>query len=104
MGFVTAPSMAVARQLAHGLVEGKLAACVNLVPGLESIYVWQGKLAQEPEVLLIIKTTQGCWPALQDWVAQNHPYEVPEVIQVPIQAGLPAYLTWVQTSVELAKA
>jgi periplasmic divalent cation tolerance protein len=91
----TAPDLASARGLADALVGEGLAACVNLVPGLQSIYRWQGQVERNDEVLLLIKTTRTCLPALQDRIVALHPYELPEVLAVESAGGLPAYLDWV---------
>lgn len=72
-----------------------LAACVNLLPGMHSVYRWQGQVERADEVLLLAKTTAAREPALRQRIASLHPYELPEVIAVGIQAGLPAYLDWV---------
>ena len=91
----TAPDLASARGLADALVGEGLAACVNLVPGLQSIYRWQGQVERNDEVLLLIKTTRTCLSALQDRIVALHPYELPEVLAVESAGGLPAYLDWV---------
>ena len=96
--YCTCPDHEVAVQLANTLVDEALAACINIVPGLTSIYHWQGKREMGSEELLIIKTTSEQYPGLQTRIEELHPYELPEVIAVPIQAGLPAYLNWVNKS------
>lgn len=88
----------MALQLANTLIDEKLAACINIVPGLTSIYRWQGKRETGTEELLMIKSTQDNYPVLESRIKELHPYELPEVIAVPIQAGLPAYLNWVNES------
>ncbi|MDQ2069634.1 divalent-cation tolerance protein CutA [Natronospira bacteriovora] len=93
--FCTCPDTDVAGNLASRLVAEKLAACVNILPGLTSVYEWQGKVESDPEVLLIIKTADDRLPTLIERVEALHPYEVPEVIALPIEAGLPAYLNWI---------
>lgn len=100
MVFITAPSITVARQCAMGMVEAGLAACVNLIPGIESVYWWQNQVHQDQEVLLIAKTTVNQWPLLRDWVKTHHPYEVPEIIQLPIAEGQPDYLSWIAQTVQ----
>lgn len=97
--FVTAPTTDVAAGLARALVSERLAACGNLVPGLRSIYAWKGEICDEPEVLLLLKTTADRVDALAARLAALHPYEVPEVVAVPIDAGLPAYLAWIGENV-----
>ena len=91
----TAPDLATARALADALVGERLAACVNLLPGLESVYRWQGQVERGEEVLLLIKTTRTCLPALQARIVALHPYELPEVLAVESAGGLPAYLDWI---------
>jgi len=89
------PDMEAAQMLARHLVEQKLAACVNILPGVQSIYRWHGALEHASEVGLFIKTTQLCYPELQRTVSQLHPYDTPELIVLPITDGLPAYLDWI---------
>jgi periplasmic divalent cation tolerance protein len=96
---ITVPSEEVARSIARALVEERLAACVNLVPGLTSIYRWQGEVAEDQEVLLIIKTTTFAFPRLKERVLALHPYTVPEIIALPIAEGHGAYLDWLRESV-----
>lgn len=91
----TAPDLATARMLADALVGERLAACVNLLPGLQSVYRWQGQVERGEEVLLLIKTTCTCLPALQARIVALHPYELPEVLAVESAGGLPACLDWV---------
>jgi periplasmic divalent cation tolerance protein len=91
----TAPDLATARALADALVGERLAACVNLLPGLQSVYRWHGHVEHAEEVLLLIKTTRTCLPALQARIVALHPYELPEVLAVEGAGGLPAYLDWV---------
>ena len=100
--FCTCPDPASARRIADAVVGERLAACVNLVPGLVSVYRWQGKIEQAGEILLLIKTTQDRLPALTARLTELHPHELPEVLAVEADAGLPAYLEWVaaQTTYE----
>lgn len=95
----TCPSLEVAQSLADALVGERLAACVSLLPGLTSTYVWQGQLQREAEVLLLIKTTAACWPALLQRLLQLHPYELPELIATAVDAGHADYLQWVAAQV-----
>lgn len=88
-----------AAQLASALVEARLAACVNRVPGLVSTYRWEGEVQQSDEVLLLIKTTRERLPALSTQIRALHPYELPEIIAVPVLGGLEEYLDWVRASV-----
>ncbi|KAJ8345778.1 hypothetical protein SKAU_G00299710 [Synaphobranchus kaupii] len=92
--FVTCPNEQVAKDLARGIVERKLAACVNIIPKIVSIYEWQGKIEEDNEVLLMIKTRSSKVTALADYVRSKHPYEVAEVISLPIDQGNPPYLKW----------
>jgi len=93
--YCTAPDPDTARELARTLVEERLAACVNVVPGLRSLYRWQGRVHEDAETLLLTKTTAVRYPALQERLRALHPYELPEIVAVPVSAGLPAYLDWV---------
>jgi periplasmic divalent cation tolerance protein len=93
----TCPDAAVGGRIAEALVGEGLAACVNTLPGITSVYLWKGEVQQDSEVLLLIKTTQARLPELTDRVCQLHPYELPEVIAVPVGGGLPDYLQWVNT-------
>ncbi|XP_053823883.1 protein CutA-like isoform X2 [Vidua chalybeata] len=97
--FVTCPNLSVATELARALVQQRLAACVNIIPGVTSVYTWQGKLEEDSEVLLMIKTRSSRVPALSDFVRSQHPYEVPEVVALPVAQGNPPYLRWVRDSV-----
>ena len=90
--YITAGSKEEADKLSRGLVEEKLAFCVNAVPGIQSTYQWEGKIHVDDEILLIVKTRQDRYEALEQWVKQNHSYDVPEIISLPIQKGLPEYL------------
>ena len=90
--YITAGSKEEADKLSRGLVEEKLAFCVNAVPGIQSTYQWEGKIHVDDEILLIVKTRQDRYETLERWVKQNHSYDVPEIISLPIQKGLPEYL------------
>lgn len=83
-----------AHRLAEGLVSGRLAACVQVMP-VTSTYIWQGELHRDPEWLLLIKTTAARYDDVEAFIREHHSYQVPEVVQVPIQRGLGAYLDWV---------
>jgi periplasmic divalent cation tolerance protein len=91
------PDRAAAERLAGALVDKRVAACVNILAPCRSVYRWQGKLQQDEEYPLLIKTTGERYPALQEAIREAHPYELPEIIAVPIERGLPAYLAWVQS-------
>jgi periplasmic divalent cation tolerance protein len=89
-----------ARAIARALVEKELAACVNIVGPIQSIYRWQGGIEDAEEFLLLIKTTAAVFPALRDELKRLHSYEVPECIALGIEDGLPAYLEWIGESVK----
>lgn len=95
---VTAPS-SESEQLAKTLVEERLAACVNIMSNVRSIYVWEGKVCNESEELLVIKSTRSAWDALTHRVKQLHSYDVPEIICVSIEDGDKPYLDWLNAAV-----
>ncbi|XP_066469888.1 protein CutA [Tiliqua scincoides] len=97
--FVTCPNEKVAKELARAVVEKRLAACVNIVPQITSIYEWKGQIEEDTEVLLMMKTRSSRISALAEFVRSVHPYEVAEVIALPIQQGNPPYLRWVEETV-----
>lgn len=92
-----APDRAKAEHIAEALVATNVAACVNILAECSSIYRWEGKIERATEVPLLIKTTAEAYPRLEAELRKLHPYAVPEIIAIPISAGLPAYLDWVQT-------
>lgn len=94
---VTVPPDA-ARNLARTLVEERLAACVNVLPGLQSVYRWEGEVAEESETLLLVKTTRDRYDAMETRLLELHPYDVPEIVALPIEKGLPAYMAWLADS------
>jgi|SRR3954447_10224648 periplasmic divalent cation tolerance protein len=96
----TAGSEDEARKIASHLLEQKLAACVNIVPQIESVYRWQGKMESSREWLLLIKTTAERFPAVRDAIRELHSYDLPECIAVDIVDGSPAYLQWIADSVK----
>ena len=93
--FVTAPTDDDGRAVAQDLVRQKLAACVNILPGIRSIYTWEGEVCEDEEVLLIIKMRAVMFEQMVDVVKNIHPYEVPEIIALPIVAGSDDYLGWI---------
>ena len=96
----TCPNMESAESLANTLVREKLAACVNILPGARSIYEWQGKVEREDECVLLIKSRSDRIETLSSRLLEEHPYELPEVIAVPIEAGLPPYLAWIDAQLD----
>jgi len=92
----TLPDQDAAQQLAGSLVEAGLAACVNIGAPVTSVYKWDGELQRGTEVMLTIKTSRARYPALEQAITDGHPYELPEVIAVPITAGLDEYLAWIE--------
>jgi periplasmic divalent cation tolerance protein len=96
----TAPDPATAESLAQAVVEARLAACVNLLPGVRSIYRWQGAVHTDSETLLLIKTRKDRFAALAAALQAQHPYELPEIIAVPLSDGLAAYLAWVDQNTD----
>jgi periplasmic divalent cation tolerance protein len=88
------PDAASARALAEHVVAERLAACVNILAPCRSVYRWQGKVEESEEVPLLIKTTAASYAALEAAIRARHPYELPEIVAVPISRGLPAYLDW----------
>jgi periplasmic divalent cation tolerance protein len=94
----TCPDAASAQRIADALVDARLAACVNVLPGVRSTYRWQGEVERADEVLLLIKTTRDAFPALQSRLPGLHPYELPELLAVEA-AGLPACLDWIAREV-----
>lgn len=98
--WVTVPDHTTARRLARLLVEGRLAACVNILPGLQSCYRWKGRVETASEELLLAKTTRRKYPALEKAVRSAHPYEVCEVVATPLGRGSAPYLDWIAESLE----
>ena len=97
--FCTCESQAQAEAIADTLVEERLAACVNILPSIRSVYRWQGKIEHAVEVLLLIKTTEARFTAVRDRIPELHSYDTPEVIAVPISAGSEKYLAWIAAEV-----
>ena len=96
----TVPDQDTAEEIANILIADKLAACVNILQGMTSVYRWEDRIEQSEELLLVIKTGSASYRSLQAKIIDLHPYELPEVIAVPVQEGLPAYLDWVIQSTE----
>lgn len=99
--FSNLPDQASAAKLAAVLIEQRLAACVNVQAPCTSVYRWQGKVETATEVPIFIKTTRERYPALEAAIRAHHPYELPEIIAVPLVAGLPAYLEWIYTETNI---
>jgi len=97
--FSTFADAETARNAARALVERKLAACANILPRVESIYHWQGKIESNAEVMVLFKTTRDKYPAFEQRLRELHPYEVPEIVALEISAGLPSYLDWIGNSI-----
>ena len=97
--YCTCPDDDTAQQLAELVVSKQLAACVNIITGIQSVFAWQGKIEVEDEALLLIKTTEAGLDELQQVLQEQHPYELPEIIAVSITSGLPGYLDWINQSV-----
>ncbi|KAF8285249.1 putative divalent cation tolerance protein [Trypanosoma cruzi] len=96
--YVTTPSMEVARELSKQLVMGKKAACVSIIPVIQSVYQWEGRLQEESECLMMIKTRASLIEEVVADVKRHHPYDVPEIISVPMGPGSEDYLKWVADS------
>lgn len=95
----TLPDLEKGREVARTLVKEKLAACVNLVPNLTSVYWWKGEVTEDREVLALIKTNSEKLQELMERLKQLHPYELPEILAVEVKEGLKPYLNWIDTSV-----
>jgi periplasmic divalent cation tolerance protein len=93
------PNMADAKEMAHALVEARLAACVQLVDGVQSVYRWEGKVCEEHEVLLSAKTTESKWQEISQYIQDHHPYDLPEIIAFSPEQYAQQYGEWVQAEV-----
>ena len=93
----TCPDEDSAARIARALVESGTCACVSRVPGVRSMYKWEGQVLDEAEVLLIIKTLASAYPGLEQRLQALHPYQTPEILALPVRAGAPGYLSWLQT-------
>lgn len=96
--YCTVPDINTGKRIAAEVVEQQLAACVNILPSILSVYSWQDKIEEDQECLLLIKTTQVCYSKLEASLLALHPYDTPEVIAVPITTGAPDYLAWITKS------
>jgi periplasmic divalent cation tolerance protein len=95
----TIPDRDTAELIAGTLVTEQLAACVNILPGVTSVYRWQNSVEQSEELLLIIKSSQAVWPMLVAQIQALHPYELPEIVAVPIKTGEAEYIQWLENSI-----
>ena len=95
----TCPTREVASAIATALLEERLAACVNQLPGVKSLYRWEGRIEDDEELLLLIKTTAQRFPALEEMIRDLHPYDIPEIIGLPLTVGSKDYLAWIRNSV-----
>ena len=95
----TLDSAAEARRLVRRLVDQRLVACGTVLPGATSVYRWRGEVTEEDEVVVLMKTERSRWDALRAAIAAEHPYEVPELLALPVGAGLERYLAWVSAEV-----
>lgn len=96
----TCPDKEVAERLAGTLVKQGLAACVNIVQGISSVYLWKDEIQTDAEVLLLIKTRHDRYSALEQVILAEHPYELPEIVEVPFSNGLPGYFSWINDVVK----
>jgi periplasmic divalent cation tolerance protein len=94
---VTTVNQEEARKIGKGMVSAKLAACANIIPGIQSIYRWKGKVVKAQEVLLILKSTRPRYRALEKAIKAMHTYETPEIIALPVKEGLDQYMGWVRS-------
>jgi len=95
LAFTTCPDAESARRIARSLVESGVAACVNVLPPMESVYRWKGNVEEASERLLIMKVSRGNYDGLEQRIRELHPYELPEIVAISIDAGLPEYLAWI---------
>jgi periplasmic divalent cation tolerance protein len=93
--FCTFPDPETAHRISQAAVEKRYAACASLVPAVRSIYRWRDQVQQADEALVVYKTSAACYPDLEEFLLRSHPYEVPEIVALPISAGSAAYLDWV---------
>lgn len=100
IAYVTTPDETVAKQLARGLIDRKLAACINIIPKITSIYQWEGELNEDSEVMMMIKTGTHCIDEISKYIRENHPYKVAEVISIPIENGNPPYMDFINQSLK----
>jgi len=99
--YTLTPNIDEAKKIAHALVEKRLAACVNIIPGVTSIYEWQGEICEDGEFLVLAKTRQELFEEIKALILENHSYELPAVVMLPIVAGLEGYLEWVDKNTKI---
>lgn len=99
--YITVPDQLAADSLSNALVKNKLAACVNVIPGIKSTYLWEGKINNDFELLLMVKTRAQLTEKVAAFIKENHPYDEPEFICTDVTSGLPGYLNWVHESTEM---
>ena len=99
--FITAPTLEKGEEIARALVTEGIAACASIIPRITSIYTWEGKVCADEEVLLLVKSRAGLFPAIRDRVKLMHSYDVPEIIALPVSDGLPEYLDWLKHATTL---
>ena len=97
--FCTCPNNNTATKLANKFIQAKLAACVSIIPGIESVYTWEEKIETNKEFQLIIKTTEAAYKKVEELIKNNHPYLCPEIIAIPIKYGSKEYLTWLKQTI-----
>lgn len=98
--FITVPTLEEGKKLARILLDARAAACVNILPGVTSLYWWEGAICEDTELLLMVKTSRDRVQELIELVRANHPYDVPEVLSVPVEDGNPPYLRWLEDSLQ----
>lgn len=98
IAYSTAPNEKIANEIAHNLINAKLAACVNLIPQIKSIYHWNNEIIEDNEILMMIKSEKSKQKNLIDTLVKIHPYDTPEVIIIPIESGFKGYLNWIYNS------
>ncbi|MFN2500895.1 MAG: divalent-cation tolerance protein CutA [Pyrinomonadaceae bacterium] len=102
--FTTLPDLNAAEELARRIVEARLAACVQVLPAMTSVYLWQGDVQREAEHLLLIKTSAASYPRLEEFITENHSYSVPEIVAVQADKVSAAYLSWLKSSLDTSEA
>lgn len=102
--FVTVPTADLGNEIAFYVVEERLAACVQVIGPIRSVYRWEGKTESSEEWLLVLKTDAATWPTLREKIAAAHPYEVPEILALPVSDGHPPYLRWLTESLSPSRA